>query len=78
MAVLHPAAGGYALALRSNAMWCVIRVVGAERSVPLTGDIERDQEAALVATNGADLRSDVLVVPHHGSKATSARTFSTR
>ena len=41
----------------------------------LTGDIEREQEAALVAGLGDALRSDVLVVPHHGSKTSSSAPF---
>jgi competence protein ComEC len=56
-------------------MSCVIRVAGRERSVLLTGDVERDQEAQLVAAYGTALRSDVLIVPHHGSKTSSSAPF---
>ena len=48
--VLRPAAADYDSGLKSNAMSCVLRVAEAGaggRSVLLTGDIERDQEAAL-------------------------------
>lgn len=46
------------------------------RDMPLAlvpGDVERDGIAALLAT-GRDLTSDVLIVPHHGSKT----SFSSR
>ncbi len=74
-AVLHPSADDYGRTLKSNAMSCVLRISGGGRSALLTGDIEREQEAALVAAHGAGLRSDVLVVPHHGSKTSSSAPF---
>ena len=73
--VLRPAADDYARNLKPNALSCVIRVAGGGRSVLLTGDIERDQEALLVAEHGSGLRSDVLIVPHHGSKTSSSAAF---
>ncbi|MEO7116400.1 MAG: DNA internalization-related competence protein ComEC/Rec2 [Caldimonas sp.] len=74
-AVLHPLPGDYERKLRSNAMSCVLRVSGGGRSVLLTGDIEREQEAALVESLGEAVRSDALVVPHHGSKTSSSAPF---
>ncbi|HEY2561911.1 MAG TPA: DNA internalization-related competence protein ComEC/Rec2 [Caldimonas sp.] len=73
-AVLHPAPADYDRGARPNAMSCVLRVSGGGRSVLLTGDIEREQESALVV-QGAPLASDVLVVPHHGSKTSSSAAF---
>jgi competence protein ComEC len=70
---------------RSNALSCVLRVSGrwdgqAQRTL-LTGDIEREQEAALVAAAGEGaapqdaLAAEVLIVPHHGSKTSSSEAF---
>jgi competence protein ComEC len=56
-------------------MSCVLRVAGGGRSILLSGDVERDQETALVAAYGASLQSDVLVAPHHGSKTSSSAAF---
>jgi competence protein ComEC len=70
--VLHPASADHAREARPNALSCVLRVRDAAgRSVLLTGDIEAPQEAALVARLGGELRSTLLLVPHHGSKTSS-------
>ena len=70
--VLHPLEGE--VATKPNAVSCVLRVQGEGRTLLLTGDIEAPQEAALLA-RGADLRADVLVVPHHGSRTSSTPAF---
>ena len=69
--VLHPPRADYERALKPNALSCVLRVGGAAHSALLTGDIERAQEAALAAADAPALRSELLVVPHHGSKTSS-------
>ncbi len=74
-AILRPPASDYERARKSNAMSCVLHVSGAGRSVLLTGDIEAEQEAALLAEGAGALASDVLIVPHHGSKTSSSPAF---
>ncbi len=73
--VLAPRAGDFERRLKPNALSCVLRISASGGSTLLTGDIEREQETALVAAHGAGLRSDVLLVPHHGSKTSSSALF---
>jgi len=72
--VLHPLESDYGLNLRPNALSCVVRVSNGRQTALLTGDIEAAQEERLVR-NGAPLRADVLLVPHHGSKTSSTPAF---
>ena len=72
--VLHPTTEDYALVRRSNALSCVLRISNGTHSALLTGDIEQAQEAQLLAMD-APLRSDVLLMPHHGSKTSSSPAF---
>jgi competence protein ComEC len=73
--VLHPQPQDFERVRRPNALSCVLRVQGRGASVLLTGDIERQQEAALVAADAAALRSDLLIIPHHGSRSSSSAAF---
>ncbi len=57
-----------------NAASCVIRVFDGKYSALLTGDIPKKGEKALI-NSGALLKSDVLLVPHHGSLSSSSVAF---
>lgn len=74
--VLHPMPQDYSGSAKPNALSCVLRVqAGNGASALLTGDIEAPQELALVERLGADLHSQVLMVPHHGSRTSSSTVF---
>jgi competence protein ComEC len=73
--VLHPTADDYARAGKSNHLSCVLRIETGGHRLLLTGDIEAADEAALLARLGDDLRADLLLVPHHGSKTSSTPAF---
>jgi competence protein ComEC len=74
--ILRPPAADYARTLlKPNAKSCVLRVSAGSRSVLITGDIERAEEAALLAASPEALRSDWLIAPHHGSKTSSTGAF---
>lgn len=74
--LLHPQPGDYKAGAPPNALSCVLRVQAADGStLLLAGDIEAAQEAALVARVGPALRSQWLLVPHHGSRTSSTEAF---
>ncbi|RYX89595.1 MAG: DNA internalization-related competence protein ComEC/Rec2 [Comamonadaceae bacterium] len=77
--VLQPQAADYDAPGKSNGMSCVLRIAAAGRGgdgavALLAGDIEEPQEQRLLA-QGATLKADLLLVPHHGSKTSSSASF---
>ncbi|MGZ8224588.1 MAG: DNA internalization-related competence protein ComEC/Rec2 [Methylobacter sp.] len=54
---------------------CVLKVQSEHGTVLLTGDIEAEAESWLVETYGKNLKANVLIAPHHGSKTSSTTTF---
>ncbi len=60
----------------TNAVSCVLRVDGPGWRILFTGDIEAAQERRLLEVFPVEaLRSDILVVPHHGSITSSTEAF---
>jgi competence protein ComEC len=66
---LHPAGA----AARRNDMSCVLRIAAAGGSMLLTGDIGRQSEAEMLKRELP--RSEILLVPHHGSRTSSSPEF---
>ncbi len=54
---------------------CVLKVTVGSHHILLPGDIERKAEHFLVRNYKQQLRSDILIVPHHGSNTSSTLSF---
>ncbi len=61
------------LSVNDNSLVVRLRVFG--RSILFAGDIEREAEELLTERYGAGLRSDLVKVPHHGSRTSSTEAF---
>lgn len=64
-----------ALFASENDNSCVLKIQSEQGTVLLTGDIEAKAESWLVATYGKNLKAEVLIAPHHGSKTSSSTGF---
>lgn len=54
---------------------CVLQIRSAHGTILLTGDIEAPAESRLLKQYGDNLRADILIAPHHGSKTSSTQAF---
>lgn len=54
---------------------CVLQISTQASQILLTGDIEKTAEDYLVAHYGKQLTATYLLIPHHGSKTSSSKTF---
>ncbi|HPT56405.1 MAG TPA: DNA internalization-related competence protein ComEC/Rec2 [Casimicrobium sp.] len=76
--VLHPTSEDYLDESRkTNDRSCVIRVSNTRVSALLTADIEALSEREIIARSAANsaLKSDALLIPHHGSRTSSTPAF---
>lgn len=74
-AFIYPGRGDVDADTSRNARSCVLRIEGPGGRMLLTGDIETDTEARLLARDPAALAAEVLVVAHHGSASSSSGAF---
>lgn len=70
--VLSPRPPGF---VSENDNSCVLKIQSEKNSVLLTGDIEAAAESWLVGVYGEQLKADVLIAAHHGSKTSSTPMF---
>ncbi len=71
--ILHPPASWQG---RGNDASCVLRIETPDgQRLLLTGDIESGTEKRLLEQAGEWLETDILVVPHHGSRTSSSARF---
>lgn len=61
--------------LSDNNQSCVVQLDVRGVRVLLPGDVEKAIEDRLVRMYARELPSDILIVPHHGSKTSSSRAF---
>ena len=54
---------------------CVVQIEMSGKRILLPGDIDSRAEALLMSLYGEELKSDVLVVGHHGSKSSSSSAW---
>ncbi len=70
--VLHPSIGS---GFTGNNASCVLKVSSQHGSVLLTGDIEQAAEKSLINNMPEQIKVDILLAPHHGSKTSSSNEF---
>ncbi|MBW1999622.1 MAG: DNA internalization-related competence protein ComEC/Rec2, partial [Deltaproteobacteria bacterium] len=78
--VLHPPPVGegqfpYGKKMRANDLSMVLKISYRGISFLFPGDIEKAGEQSVVKKAGPRLRSDVLLVPHHGGRTSCSRSF---
>jgi len=71
--ILHPKSN-YGLS-SNNDNSCVLKVRAGKQSLLITGDISQKAEGFLLQMQYAALKSQVLIVPHHGSHHSSRPRF---
>jgi len=58
-----------------NDLSCIVQIEYRGKRILLTGDIGKGVERQLIERYGDELKSDILLVPHHGSSSSSSEAF---
>ncbi|GAB6990398.1 ComEC/Rec2 family competence protein [Paenibacillus pini] len=59
----------------TNNMCAVVKITYKNTSFLLTADAESKSEQDMITSHGSDLKSDVMLVGHHGSKSSTTARF---
>jgi competence protein ComEC len=70
--VLHPPSGWQG---SKNNRSCVLRIGNPGGASLITADIEKAAETQLLESTGIRLNSDIMLIPHHGSRSSSSQAF---
>lgn len=79
--LLHPSPefrSRYAASEEQNDLSLVYRIQRGDQSVLIASDIEAFAESVLASRYGGELKSTVLIAPHHGCKTSSTESFLDR
>lgn len=71
--ILHPEQDSL---WKGNNSSCVLKIEAAGRSMLIPGDIGKVVERGLIRESRGELSSDLIIIPHHGSKSSSSSVFT--
>jgi competence protein ComEC len=77
--LLHPETGrDYSRRMKLNDRSMVLKIIHGRSAFLFPGDLESEGESTLISRKGTVLDSDVLLVPHHGSRSSCSEEFLER